>query len=227
MASVIHEGDRLDENFDTVDCELTWAVSPEHFDFVSLGQSVIPRGRGHYPTGDFDCGCIYASVPVKGADGTLWVYYMGGNGCHTNFRETSLARAYWQPDRFAAIEPKKKERESLITSCKLKFQGEGLEILAEPVDSTKPFLLQAQLHHLWTKEPVCGFQFEESYVTEKEDGWKVIRWKKGLENLTGESGCLKIRFTNLKVWAIQGDICLDGHRLWEGADIDNEGTISI
>ena len=34
-----------------VDCEPTWAVSPEHFEFVAPGQPVIPRERGSYPTG--------------------------------------------------------------------------------------------------------------------------------------------------------------------------------
>ena len=223
LASIIHEGDRTDVDFDTVDCELTWAVSPEHFDFVAPGQSVIPRGAGTYPTGDFDCGCIYASQPVKGPDGSLWIYYMGGNGRHTNFRESSLARARWKADRFASMVPKREEENSLLTSCKLKFQGPSLEILAEAVEPSVPIYLEAQIHRVWTEAPISGFSYEESRVSEMEGGWKRIGWTQGLESLAGTSGCIKLKFKNLKIWAVRGDICLDGHRLWEGADMENEG----
>ena len=44
-----------------------------------------------------------------------------------------------------------------------------------------------------------------------------------MERLDGEKGCMKLKLKNLKVWAVRGDICLDGHRLWEGADMENEG----
>ena len=72
----------------------------EKFDFAAMDQAVIPRGDGHYPDGEFDNSCIYASSPVT--DGQkVWIYYMGGNGQHTNFRESSLGRAYWEVDKFA------------------------------------------------------------------------------------------------------------------------------
>ena len=93
LASLIHEGDRNEKNFDCVDCELTWSADGKKFDFAAMDQAVIPRGDGHYPDGEFDNSCIYASSPVT--DGQkVWIYYMGGNGQHTNFRESSLGRAY-------------------------------------------------------------------------------------------------------------------------------------
>ena len=222
LASIIHEGDRREENFDTVDCELTWAVNPEHFDFVAPGQSLIPRGEGHYPTGAFDCGCIYASQPVIGPDGKIWLYYMGGNGRHTNFRESSLARAFWQPDQFAAMVQKDKNSDSLLTSCRLKFGGSNLEILAQAENPDKPVLLEAQIHHIWTELPLSGFTFEESRTENTSDGWIRISWPEGMEKLKGSQGCIKFRFKNMKIWAVRGDLCLDGHRLWEGADMENE-----
>ncbi len=247
LASIIHEGDRTDRDFDMVDCELTWAAEPEHFDFAAPGQSLIPRGRGRYPTGDFDCGCIYASRPVFAPNGELWLYYMGGNGQHTNFRETSLARALWRADRFAALEPKREEEDSLVTTCRMKFEGESLEVLAEALpyraepdearpceasdirdtrkgmDKSRPVYLEAQVHRVWTEAPVPGFTFEESRVSDMGDGWKAIQWPKGFDSLAGTAGCIKLKFRNLKIWAVRGDICLDGHRLWEGADMENEG----
>ena len=222
LASIIHEGDRREENFDTVDCELTWAVNPEHFDFVAPGQNLIPRGEGHYPTGAFDCGCIYASQPVIGPDGKIWLYYMGGNGRHTNFRESSLARAFWQPDQFAAMVQKDKNSDSFLTSCRLKFGGSNLEILAQAENPDKPVLLEAQIHHIWTELPLSGFTFEESRTENTSDGWIRISWPEGMEKLKGSQGCIKFRFKNMKIWAVRGDLCLDGHRLWEGADMENE-----
>lgn len=148
---------------------------------------------------------------------------MGGNGRHTNFRETSLARARWQPDKFAAMVSKRGEENSLLTTCKMKFQGDSLEILAEVVDKAKPVLLESQIHRVWTEDALPGFSFEESQVSETKDGWKSIRWPKGFGSLAGTSGCIKLKFKNLKIWAMRGDICLDGHRLWEGADMENEG----
>ena len=76
LASLIHEGDRNEKNFDCVDCELTWSADGKKFDFAAMDQAVIPRGDGHYPDGEFDNSCIYASSPVT--DGqkygfTTWV----------------------------------------------------------------------------------------------------------------------------------------------------------
>ena len=119
--------------------------------------------------------------------------------------------------------PKREAEESLATSNKIKFQGPSLKILAQAIDKAKPVMLEAQIHRVWTEEALPGFYFEESRISETGNGWKAIQWPKGLENLSGTSGCIKFRFKNLKIWAVEGDICLDGHRLWEGADMENEG----
>lgn len=221
IASLIHEGDRKEENFDTVDCQLTWSADAEHFDFVAPGQYLIPRGKGHYPTGEFDCGCIYASPPLIDGEGNMWLYYMGGNGRHTNFRESSLARAQWLPDRFAALLPRRKDEESLLTTNRLRFNGNRLEILAEALEPEKPILLEAQLHEIWTGAPLTGYTFAESHLEEIQ-GWISINWGKSLQELNGRSGCLKLRFKNLILFALRGEISIDGHRLWEGADISLE-----
>lgn len=129
---------------------------------------------------------------MAAADGGLWLYYMGGNGRHTNFRETSLARARWKPDRFAALTPKRGEENSLITTCRMKFDGGALEVLAEAVDQSRPVYLAAQVHRVWTEAPVSGFTFEESRALDMEDGWRSLQWPKGLDSLAGTTGCIKI-----------------------------------
>lgn len=220
LASVIHEGDRLEEDFDCVDCELTWSADGEKFDFVAPGKPVIKRGCGRYPDGDFDNSCIYASQPVENPDGSLWVYYMGGNGRHTNFRESSLGRAYWEADKFAAYVPKNLDRDCTLTTSTLEFREPYLELLASPVDPERRVSLTASVHSIWTEEALEGFSMEDSRVT-FENGWYRIRWAE--DCLSQKKGCMRIKFSNLKIWAVQGGFELCGHRLWEGADLENEG----
>lgn len=104
-------------------CELFYATEPDKFDAVASGQPFIRRGEGSYPTGAYDCGCIYASAPVDAGD-RLWFYYMGGNGRHTDYRETSLARGWLRKDRFACYEPKKDGSPAVLTTAQL-LLGEG------------------------------------------------------------------------------------------------------
>ena len=218
LASMIHEGDRTAEDFDQVDLELTWAADPGRFDFVAAGQHLIPRGDGQYPDGDFDCGCIYASPPVTTPEGELWIYYMGGNGCHTNFRETSLARARWKADQFAALTPRRAEEDSALATCRMRVEGSCLEVLAEPVDTGKEWKLEAEICPFWNVRPFDGFSFGESRAEQLENGWTAIRFDKGIESLAGQKASLKLRFKNLKVWALRGDLDQAEHRLWEGAE---------
>ena len=44
LAAIFHEGDRDAPDFDTVDCELYYAVTPDVFDAVAEWQPFIPRG---------------------------------------------------------------------------------------------------------------------------------------------------------------------------------------
>lgn len=41
--------------------------------------------------------------------------------------------------------------------------------------------------------------------------------------LPDKSGCIRFKFQNLKIWAVRGEMEYKGHRLWEGADMENEG----
>lgn len=215
LASMIHEGDRTAPDFDRVDLELTWAAEPGRFDFAAEGQQVIPRGKGAYPEGEFDCGCIYASPPLTAPDGKMWVYYMGGNGRHTNFRETSLARAKWEADRFAAMEPRQRDKDSVLATGRLLVEGASLMVLGEPL--APEWKLEAALCPSWSQEPFEGFSYGDSRVKAGGDGWHSIRFEGGMEHLTGKKASLKLRMRHMKVWAVKGDVLLGEHRLWEGA----------
>ena len=43
------------------------------------------------------------------------------------------------------------------------------------------------------------------------------------KKLPDKSGCIRFQFKNLKIWAVRGELEYKGHRLWEGADMENEG----
>ena len=219
LASLIHEGDRNEKNFDCVDCELTWSADGKKFDFAAMDQAVIPRGDGHYPDGEFDNSCIYASSPVT--DGQkVWIYYMGGNGQHTNFRESSLGRAYWEADKFACWTEKNEGMESILTTTTLTLGGNYIEVLADEADAEKDWELMASVHPVWTENAYEGLGMEDA-VTVKSGRWIRISWKG--KKLPDKSGCIRFQFKNLKIWAVRGELEYKGHRLWEGADMENEG----
>lgn len=218
LASLIHEGDRTEKNFDCVDCELTWSADGKKFDFAAMEQPVVPRGSGHYPDGEFDNSCIYASAPVTEGH-KIWIYYMGGNGQHTNFRESSLGRAYWESDKFICWTGKKEER-SILTTTTLTLGGDYIEVLADPVNMEKEWNLTASVHPVWTEPSYEGMEVENA-ITEKAGRWIRISWKEN--KIPKKSGCIRFEFTNLKIWAIRGAMEYKGHRLWEGADMENEG----
>lgn len=116
MASIYHNGDAEAEDFDTVDVELKYSTKSDAWESIAPGGHLIQRGKGTYPRGEFDCGCIYAAAPVE-IDGKLWIYYMGGNGRHSNFRETSFARGWIEKDKFAGYIPRDPDKEGkLVTS---------------------------------------------------------------------------------------------------------------
>lgn len=219
LASLIHEGDRLDKNFDCVDCELAWSADGKKFDFVAFDKSLIPRGKGEYPDGDFDCCCIYASPPVMGEEDKVWLYYMGGNGKHTNFRESSLGRAWIEADKFACWSCREKERDCVLTTTTLSLGSSFVEVLADVEDSEKDWKLSASVHSVWTESACEGFSMRECR-TEKSGKWIRISW--GEQALPDMAGCLRFCFRNLKIWAVRGELEYKGHRLWEGADMENE-----
>lgn len=130
LASVFHEGDQMDEDYDTVDLALTYSYRYGGWHYIDNNNYFIDRGEGKYGDGDFDCGCIYSSQPVKVGNRTYF-YYMGGNGQHTNFRETSLSRAYIENDRYAYWENKRTDYESILYTNAFTFLDEEVYLDAD------------------------------------------------------------------------------------------------
>ena len=161
LASMLHEGDRSAEDFDTVDLELTLGTSSARFERIAPGQYLIPRGAGRYPDGEFDCGCIYAAPPLDEGE-RLVIYYMAGNGRHTNFRETSFARAFLPKDRFACYEPRDMGREAVLSTQTFFAYGDALMLLADIAEDGN---LSAAVCPFRNPAPYEGFGFEDCELT--------------------------------------------------------------
>lgn len=113
LASIYHEGDRMDKDFDTVDLGLAYSINMIDWDFIDKHNYLIEREEVNYGVSSEDSGCIFASAPIK-KDNLLYIYYMGGNGRHTNFRETCLKRAVIHEDKLAYMKSKRSDVESEI-----------------------------------------------------------------------------------------------------------------
>lgn len=202
FASMYHEGDTNDENFDTVEVELKYAARLNGWDSVAWGQKLIPRGRGSYPAGEFDCGCVYSAAPVE-AEGKLWFYYMGGNGFHTGFRETSFARGYLEKDKFAGYIPKNDREEAVLTTSHFVVYGDYLSVLAdvEPGGGLSVAL--------GTKGGAVydGYEAEQCVLKKQGDGYYLISFKnKKITELQTSPVSIHIHFKKAKVYALYGEL---------------------
>lgn len=150
LASMFHEGDMSHEDYDTVDLELTYSYKYNRWNYADPGNPIIDRGKGNYGNGEFDCGCIYASRPIREGN-RLYLYYIGGSGKHTNFREGSLSRAYIENDRYAYIEPKDKGKEAIVYTNAFVFLDEEVYMNAD-IDEKGSIDIEL-FHHDNTKIP--------------------------------------------------------------------------
>ncbi len=202
LASMYHNGDRDADNFDTVDLELMYATRLDAWDRVAPGQYLIPRGEGRYPTGDFDCGCIYAAAPLE-MDGKLCFYYMGGNGQHTNFRETSFARGFLEKDKYAGYVQKNKAKPALLATSGFCIYGEKIGILADiPENGSVNVAVGTKGGKIFQ-----GFEAENCILEKQEDGYYNIRFRDhSLLELRMEAVSFQISIENAKVYAIRGQL---------------------
>ncbi len=204
LASIYHDGDRDDEQFDTVDCVLTSARSWDSWDSPAGFAPVLPRGPGRYPDGAFDCSCVYAAAPVR-QDGKLWVYYFGGNGQHTDFRESALGRGWWEDDKFAFLAQRDRVRPGVAALGPVAFSGLEFELLAE-VDAGGE--IRCELMSARSGEPIEGFDAGAADPI-RESGWSRV-WipEAARDHLFRRSVVIVVHVTDARLFAMRGDIDL-------------------
>lgn len=212
LASMFHEGDRTAADFDTVDLTLRYGATPEHLDAVAGDEALIPRGEGRYPDGAFDCGCIFAAAPLMMED-KLCVYYMGGNGQHTNFRETSLARAFLYRDKLAYVAPRQGGGEMVVPTALLHIAGPVLEVL---FDREAEGSLQVALYDRWNGQALPGCDFDDSRLSPAEDGYHRIDFAVSPDKLGRGTVCMVFKGRGVKLYALRGDVALGSFRRYYG-----------
>lgn len=212
FASMFHEGDRLEKNFDTVDLELYMGTSLRHMDPVSSGEHIIEHSKGKYPYGGFDCACIYAAQPIK-IDDKFYIYYMGGNGQHTSFRETSLGRAFIDCDKLGYISPKDSEEYMIVPSTMMVFFGNKIELLYELQQKGEVYF---SVRPRWNLPAFDGFDECDAILEESENGWKSLRFAKPFESINTGSATLVVRARSIKLYAIRGDLIVSNPRYFGG-----------
>lgn len=104
-----------------------------------------------------------------------------------------------------------------MLSCRVRIKGNELKILSDITDATKDNVLQMMLAKEWNEEAIEGFAYGNSHLEKLEDGWTKITFDGDLNTLIGTQCCIRIKFSNRKLWAVDGDIVQEVHRLWEGA----------
>ncbi|HRT38013.1 MAG TPA: hypothetical protein P5213_00970 [Rectinema sp.] len=208
LASIYHDGDRSAENFDTVDLSLMYTYDLRHFDWIEAGAALIERGKGKYPDGDWDCGCIYASSPIE-IDDRICIYYMGGNGQHTNFRETSLGRAWIDKDKFAYYAAKESSKEATLTLRPANFYGEHLEILADIEDDGWIDCEFIDVSNSSYFDEVASARGRKQVTRITKSGWnKIIFGNMSTSYLAEKPLSLCLKFRNSRIYAIEGDLAI-------------------
>lgn len=203
LPSIYHEGDRQRADFDTVDMGLAYSTDSLVFEQICPQQALVVRGEGHYPDGEFDCGCIYGSTPVE-IDGKLYFYYMGGNGQHTDFRETSFGRAWLEPDKFAYYSPVDSSKVGVVMASGFSVYGDELSLLS---DLEPGGYLRVEILLKNAQTPLEGFGGAAG-CTITENGWQPITFAgRRLTDVGNETIKLKITLYKAKLYAMEGKLC--------------------
>lgn len=201
LPSVFHAGDGAFWHHDCVDIQLACSGDTVNWDRTAPGQPFIPRGKGMYPNGEYDCGCCFASAPVEDKE-QLRIYYMGGNGSHYRFRETGLCLATVHKDKLAGIAPVKGDDEAVYTTIRMQLNSSGLCLSADLKEGGS---FTAALVDAGHKE-IEGYGFEEFSYALMENGLYDLKWNQRPLDFILKEFCLKLRFKNAVLYNIKGDM---------------------
>lgn len=200
LPALFHKGNSDAADWDTVTTELAWSPDTIGWDRICPGEQLIPLGSGNYPTGDYDCGCIYAAAPVI-KDETIFIYYGGSNGLHNNWREGSFNLATLPVDRFAGLTPQVKDTVSTLVTAPIEIAHPTLTLNLELEDGgqVRVALLDG------SGQAIEGFELENC-IPIKSGGIAVpIRWQtQDPKDLNGGFVKLVVEISQGKVYAISG-----------------------
>ncbi len=119
----IHE-----QSSDRVWTELTYSTDTKNWNRVCPGSPLIPCSDKKL---DYDYGCVYPCAYPVFLNDEIRLYYGGSDYLHFGWRNGSLCLATLRPDGFAGYEQKLKGRSAIITTTKLKYSGQDIQITAD------------------------------------------------------------------------------------------------
>ncbi len=198
LPSVFHKGDEAAANWDTVDTELAFSVDSVTWERICPGEALIARGEGSYPSGAYDCGCVYAAAPII-HEGVILIYYGGSNGLHNNWREGSLNLATLELDRFAGYVPVNANDRAILEPTGQKLTGAGLTLNAEvqPGGSIRAAILDRG------GDAVSGFGLDDCLPLTEGGASCALRWReRDIAELADETLRLAFAFQQAKLYAL-------------------------
>jgi hypothetical protein len=144
----------MDTDADRVHCELAWSPDTSQWHRVDAGTPLIPNAT---TPGAYDWGTVYAAAcPVIGEQ-EIRLYYGGGNGPHSNWRDGCLALATLRPDGFAGMRAAAGGPPGRVQTRPLLCTGRELRLTADArAGSVRVRVLAADQRLLATGEPITG-----------------------------------------------------------------------
>ncbi len=206
LGSIFHDGDCRAENYDCVDCELLFSYDATHWNRAASGKPFLPRGMGVYGDGVQDSCCIYASAPVE-RDGRFEIFYMGGNGQHTKFRETALMKATVDPDALAGYAPKD-ARGGRLSTCQVNIEGDEVFLKAEigPCGSVSACVSQPIWIH-GRVTPLEGYGYEDCAMEAAGENLWRLRFMRPLSELKDRGRVMLVfRVQDAALYGFGGDL---------------------
>ncbi len=164
-------------------CELAWSTNSIDWHRINPGTPFIPNGP---IMGDYDWGCVFASVPLIGKD-KIRMYYGANDGRFMAWRNGFFCLAWLRADGFAGyeqVEGGSNKTGSLTTIPVSVIEGSfGISADVAPSGFVKVTLLDE------TDQILAEGELVTTTVTDAP-----IQWKDGfsLEDLKGQS--IKLRF---------------------------------
>ena len=178
-------------------CELAWSPDSIEWHRIQPGKPLIPNGP---VMGDYDWGCIFASVPIVRKDEIL-IYYGANDGRFMAWRNGFFALARLRPDGFAGYEQIAggSNKTGSLTTNAVSVVGDSLCISADvaPSGYVKVTALDEDNNKLAEGELIT------KTVTDAQ-----IQWKDGFsfKKLKGKEIKLKFELRESKLYSFSFEI---------------------
>jgi hypothetical protein len=174
---------------DRVHCELTWSPDTWQWNHIDACTPLIDTSD---QKGDYDWGCVYASVPIFLPD-TIRIYYGASDETHYGWRRGYLALATLRPDGFAGLQPATPNLPATVMTQPIVCTDSRLRLSADASGGIiRVEILDPEGKTLEESQPITG------NVTDAE-----LSWSSGNDLSAYQDKAIQLRFklTHAKLYA--------------------------